>query len=257
MPFCVQKQIVTVFLVAVSIHVGAQNTDSIAPSLRFFGMATLTTKGISTIPNLTLGKPAGLFDLAIGGKRLSFEPQFRFSLEAKPWTFIFWWRYKLINQNKWRVALGAHPAFTFKTISAEMDGKEMEIQKVNRYLAAELVPAWYFSTHSGVGLYYLFSHGLEPEAIQYTHLIAVKASFNQIKLIGKWWARFYPQVYFLDLDEQTGFFYNHIVYVARTGFPLSVSSNFTYAFHTEIPNSSGLLWNLSLIYTAGGVYVKK
>jgi len=37
----------------------------------------------------TLGKPAAIFDLSVGNERLAFEPQFRFSLEGKPWSFIF------------------------------------------------------------------------------------------------------------------------------------------------------------------------
>ena len=67
---------------------------------RFGTVITVTNKGISTIPNLTLGKPAVLFDFVIGGDRLSFEPSFRFAMEGKPWSFLFWWRYKLVESGK-------------------------------------------------------------------------------------------------------------------------------------------------------------
>jgi hypothetical protein len=60
-------------------------------------VVSVTAKGISTIPSFTLGKPAVIFDVAMGTRKLSFESQFRFSLEGKPWSFLFWWRYKLLT----------------------------------------------------------------------------------------------------------------------------------------------------------------
>jgi hypothetical protein len=39
----------------------SQKTDSTRVPAHFGGAATLTTKGISIIPNLTLGKPAAIF----------------------------------------------------------------------------------------------------------------------------------------------------------------------------------------------------
>jgi hypothetical protein len=54
----------------------SQNYDSTRVPAHFGGAVTLTTKGISIIPNLTLGKPAVIFDMS-AGRKLSFEPQFR------------------------------------------------------------------------------------------------------------------------------------------------------------------------------------
>ena len=77
---------------------------------------TVTNNGISFIPSFNLGKPAAIFDLTMGGKKLSFEPQFRFALEGKPWSILFWWRYKLLNTDKFQIGLGAHPALSFSGI---------------------------------------------------------------------------------------------------------------------------------------------
>jgi hypothetical protein len=47
----------------------AQNEDSFAPKINnFTGAVTIQSKGISTIPNLTLGKPAIIFDMKLGRK---------------------------------------------------------------------------------------------------------------------------------------------------------------------------------------------
>ena len=104
----------------------------IADSLRhetglFTGAATVSTKGLSTFPNLTLGKPAAILDLSMGGKKFRFEPVFRFALEGKPWSFIFWCRYELLNNEKFQFKIGAHPAYSFKTITVTQNGTTKEI----------------------------------------------------------------------------------------------------------------------------------
>jgi len=90
----------------------SQKRDS---SFHVAGAVTVTNKGISLVPTFTLGKPATIFDLSMGKRKLYFEPQLRFALEGKPWSFLFWWRYRLLSKNKMAVTLGGHPAMNFKT----------------------------------------------------------------------------------------------------------------------------------------------
>ncbi|MBN1984722.1 MAG: hypothetical protein JW761_00395, partial [Prolixibacteraceae bacterium] len=60
------KILPVLFLIHFYGMVSAQDNNDAAT--RFFrGTATLTTKGLSTFPNLTLGKPAAIFDLSMGG----------------------------------------------------------------------------------------------------------------------------------------------------------------------------------------------
>ena len=58
----------------------AQKSDSLRIPNNFSGAVTVTTKGISTVPNLTLGKPAVIFDLTLGKK----EPHFRTTVQVCP-----------------------------------------------------------------------------------------------------------------------------------------------------------------------------
>lgn len=103
--------------VAFSYNVSAQKEDStIAKINNFTGVVTLQTKGISTIPNLTLGKPAAIFDMKMG-RKLTFEPQFRFALEgAKPWAMVFWWRYYATFSKKFKMTLSTNYSLSYKTI---------------------------------------------------------------------------------------------------------------------------------------------
>ena len=50
----------------------------------FNGAVSATNNGISLIPTFSLGKPATIIELNAGGEHLTFEPQFRISLEGQP-----------------------------------------------------------------------------------------------------------------------------------------------------------------------------
>ena len=83
------KLILSLLLWSFSNILLAQKSDSTRPKISSFGGAvTVQTKGISTIPNLTLGKPAAIFDMKVG-RKLTFEPQFRFALDWKTVGYRF------------------------------------------------------------------------------------------------------------------------------------------------------------------------
>ena len=80
----------------------SQITDTTKVVRNFGATITATNNGISLIPTFSLGKPTVMFDLSMG-KKITFEPQFRFSAEGRPWSFFFWGRYKLVNTSRFFV----------------------------------------------------------------------------------------------------------------------------------------------------------
>jgi hypothetical protein len=100
----------------------AQRPDSAPRHADVAGAVTVTNRGISLIPSFTLGKHAAIFDVAIRKHDLSFEPQFRVGLDGKPWSFIFWWRYRVLGGERFRLGVGAHPAILFRTNTVSTNG---------------------------------------------------------------------------------------------------------------------------------------
>jgi hypothetical protein len=235
----------------------SQETDSTKVPSRFGGAVTVTNKGISLIPNLTLGKPAAIFDLSVGKKRLSFEPQFRFALEGKPWTFIFWWRYKIVESKKFRMNIGAHPAFAFSTVTFPYDTVPQEIIRVQRYLAGEIVPTYTITKNISVGMYYLPSIGLQDDGVKYTNYLGLRFYFSNIRLSDKFYMRFNPQIYYLKMDANDGFYANATLFLAKRNFPFSVSAMGNRTIQTNIPVGEDFIWNISLIYSFNKDYVIK
>lgn len=223
--------------------------DSTRRRVGVTGSVSITTKGISTIPSFTLGKPAAIFDLAIGKRALSFEPQFRFGLDGKPWSFLFWWRYKLLEKERLHINVGAHPALSFKAMPVSTGGTSKEVIVARRYWAGEVNPSYSLSKNVSIGPYYLYSYGVEQAVTKHTHFIALRANLTNDLLPDQYFIRFAPQLYYLRADSRDGFYVYSGLTFAKRNLPLSVSAVVNRTLQTRISEGEDFIWNMSLNYS--------
>ena len=162
----------------------SQTTDSTKVPSYFGGVITLTNKGISSIPNLTLGKPAAIVYLSLG-RKYRFEPEFRLALEGKPWMFIFWARHDFLNTDKFFIKARTNVTVTFNTISVTTDNITSNILRANRTMTSDLVANYCLTKNISVGPYYMYIYGVDKYAIRNTHFIALRTGFSNIKLSDK------------------------------------------------------------------------
>jgi hypothetical protein len=233
----------------------SQEIGNTKPINHFGGAASVTNNGISLLPTFSLGKPAAIFDMSVG-RKLRFEPQFRFALEGKPWSFIFWWRYELLKTGKFQIAAGAHPAVTFKTVAASTNGVSKEMIAAQRYWAGELSPNYLLAKNISVGSYYLYSHGMEKDAIRNTHFLTLRSNFSNLKLSNQFFMRLTPQFYYLKMDKQDGFYFTSTLTLVRRNVPLSISSIINKTIQTTISASKDFVWNVTLIYSFNKKFVE-
>jgi hypothetical protein len=234
----------------------SQNTDSTKVPGYFGGSVTVNTKGISSIPNLTLGKPAAIFFMSVG-RRLRFEPEFRFALEGKPWIFIFWGRYDFVNNDKFLIRMRANYGLAFKTVSAITDDVTNEILTASRSFTGDLTTSYFLTKNIGLGPYYFYRYGIEKYDIKNTHYIGLKAYFSNLYISKQIYIGFIPQVYYLNMDADHGYYLNSTFSIARRNFPLSISALVNWTIQTEIPVGEDFLWNVGLIYTFNKKYVEQ
>jgi len=243
-------------LLVIPVITFSQKTDSAKVPINFWGGVTLTNKGISSIPNLTLGKPAAIVFMSVGN-RLRFEPEFRFALDGKPWMFIFWWRYDVVKTDKFLFKARANPTVAFKTISVTNNTTTDDIIRTNRTLTGDLITSYFPTKNISLSTYYMYVYGVEKDAIKNTHYLALRTAFSNIKLTEQFYMGINPSVYYLKMDENHGFYVNAGLSLARRNFPLSVSALVNKTIHTQIPVGEDFLWNVSLVYTFNGKYVKQ
>jgi hypothetical protein len=233
----------------------SQTTDSVKVTRHFAGAVTITTKGLSTFPNLTLGKPAAIFDFSAGGDKFRFEPVLRFALEGKPWSFIFWCRYELINNKTFQLKIGAHPAYSFKTITVIHNGTTKEILRARQNVAGELAPVFKVGKNINFGPYYIYAYCPEKDMVRNSNFISFRTNFSNINLSDKYFMRLMAQTYYLRLDADDGFYVNSTLWLNRRNFPFSASSTVNFKIESTIPGDD-FLWNINLTYAFGGKYRK-
>ena len=227
----------------------SQDTTSTGSRAQVAGAISITNKGISTVPSFTLGKPAATVDVSIRKGNLGFEPQFNFGLNGKPWTSLFWLRYRLPEGDKLHLTVGAHLAIAFATLPVSVSGASRDVIVARRYLAGELSPSYSLSKNVLVGAYYLYSHGFEQGVTKNIHFLAPRVSFTHVKLTREYFMRVNPQVYYLKTDRRDGFYLYSGLTLAKSNSPLSISAIVNRTIQTSVLASEDLLWNVSLNYS--------
>lgn len=226
----------------------AQNPDSSLRSFHFSGAVQATNNGIALIPTFSLGKPAVMAILSIGGERFSFDPDIRFDMEGRPWAMVFWTRYKLVNGSKFKLQIGPHLGMNFRETHLSINGIESDNHIVRRYLANEIAPNYFVSKNTSVGVYYLYSRGLDPGAVKNSHFVTVNANFRKIPVTSGIYLQAFPQFYFLKQNDLHGTYFTATVGVVKQGFPLSIASTINKELSGDIAGSKDFVWNLSLVY---------
>jgi len=243
-----------IIILLLNLEAFSQKKDS---TFFFHADLSVTNNGFSIVPAFTLGEPAAFLDMRMGNKRMSFEPQFRYALEGRPWSLIFIYRYKAIIKPKFQLTFGGHlPGLNFITLPVMVNGIQENLSVVRRFLAAEIIPTYKIKNNISVGLYYLRGHGFQNHGVQNTNFLALQGNFTKIKMVGKTYFSFNPQVFYLKVDADDGFYLNATTTIGVRDFPITISSIVNKAIETEIPTKD-FDWNISLIYTFDRNYVIK
>lgn len=208
------------------------------------------------IPSFSLGKPAAVFEASVG-RRLTFDPQLRFSLNGKPWSFVFWWKYKLLKPGKFQLSVGAHPAFMFVSKNIPTDSLASDIIEARRFVATEIVPRYKINDHVSIGLYYLYGHALQSHGVQNSHFITLNAGFSNLRISEKYTFSFTPQIFYLKSDHESGNFFTSTFTLSGKNLPLTLSSLINKRISGYITGSKSFIWNITLTYTFDKQFVRR
>ncbi len=240
------KNFFLLFLLSLSSLAFAEEKDS-TKTAYLAGQITATNNGVALIPSFSLGKPAVLFDMNLGKGRLSFDPMFRFAMNGKPWAFIFWWRYKLIETKKWSMGVGAHPSVIFNEATIQEKGVSHTYLVANRFFAMELSPTYHITKNTSFGIYTLKARSLGRAEVLNNTFLAVRGHIANIIVAPRWLLTLSPQAYFLKMNEKTGIYGNITAGIRLPNSAISLTGLVNHGFKTEIEGKRTL-------YSAGLVY---
>jgi hypothetical protein len=241
------------FLIIISRNTFGQNTDSTQNTRTFSGNFSVTNNGFSNIPTFSLGKPAIIFNLVAGGKRTSFEPEIRFSLEGKPWSFLFWFRQKMVLKPKYQMTYGIHPGLNFRYQNAVINGVESIYTIERLYITQELNQNFPITKNFATSFYYSYGHGVDVGTVKHTHYVSFRAAISNLKIAKDVSMRINPQVFFLNTGYKNGTYFASNFGVYKKNWPVWIGGIINQKLKSDIV-SKDFNWNISLNYMFGGNY---
>ena len=248
------KKIFSGLFLFITLQTIAQN-DTIPSEFHFSGNVGVTNNGISIIPTFSLQAPAFNTTLSFSnGSKFSIDPDLRLTFDGKKGGGMVWFRYKLIQDKKWKLTLGAHPAYNFALKSITENGKTWTITQARRFWATEVAPVYVVNNHFALGLYYLNGHGLQEDGPQSTHFINMSASLMNMQLGKNYTVTLRPQVYYLKMDKQDGYYLTGNVIFAHSKTPFSLNYSYNKEINSNITGSKAFDWNVTLAYSFSNKY---
>lgn len=239
------------FLILVSfiLHNVLFAQDSTSKPYVVAGNIGITNNGISIIPTFSLQEPAFNYTgtLSRGGK-FSIDPDVRLTFDGRKGGVLLWFRYKLIEGKKFNLRVGAHPAFNLALKTVTNGNTSREITQARRFVATEIAPSYTFNKHFTIGGYYLHGNGLQTDGPISSHFVNFITSFSGIKLSENNLLSFSPQIYYLQIDQQDGFYLTGNVLLSNKRSPFSFMYLYNKEIRTNIIGSRNLDWNLTLMY---------
>lgn len=226
----------------------AQQADSTKVATTFSGTIGITNNGFSIIPSFSLNSPAVVTTLSWQKKRFSFDPDIRLVPNASKGGTLFWLRYRVVDRQKFKLRLGAHPAFTLIRRTITEHGQTSEITEMLRFLAFEVVPSYQIKPNWGVSAMYLQGHAMQDHGPQLTRVLFLNTGITNIKLSKQLRFHLFPSVFFLYTDGYRGDYFTLTGVLAHKKLPFTLQSTINQTFKSNIPGNQDFMWNVMAAY---------
>ena len=250
-----QKGFISLFFLFFSTIILAQDTSS--KQLTISGNLGVTNNGISIVPTFSLGQPAYNVSYSISkGGKWSIAPDLRLTFDGTKGGGMLWFRYKLKSEGRFKVNIGVHPAFNFSIRKITEKGKTWDITQSRRFLGAEFAPSFTVNKHFSLGMYYLRGKGLQDDGPNNMHYITFNTGITGIPLSNGLKLGLTPQVYYLKVDKEDGFYFTANLLLTKDKSPFAFMSTMNKEIRTNIAGSKNFDWNLTLLYMFNRKYMK-
>ncbi len=247
-------KILLLLFVALPLTIIAQTKDSTNTLHSFSGSIGITNNGFSIVPTFSLNSPASIINVSLRRNKFSIDPDIRLVTNGSKGGMVFWFRYRLIENKKFNLRVGTHPAFSYVRRLAPINNKETEITEMMRFAAIEVAPNYQISPNLGLGLYFLKGHGFQKHGPQNTNVLFLNAPITNLKLSQNMRFSVIPSVYFLDIDETAGKYFTGTAILSNTKTPFSIQSSINKTFTSNVAGNRDFMWNVMLVYNFRKTY---
>jgi hypothetical protein len=125
--------------------------DSLHDSLKLNMSLSVSRIGLSPIPVPPLEYPCLSSFFSVKKGNWSYDPDFTFALNAKPWMINNWTHYRFVNKNKLQVTAGINPFLYFVN---DVSNSRKQVLRTSLNLSAEISADYKISTNWSVNINY-------------------------------------------------------------------------------------------------------
>jgi len=232
------------FILIVNLSWSQATTEGIRSKLAAEASISLNSNGIAYIPAFSLEKPAiiGAFSLQKG--RFSYDPQLSYGLDLKPWIIDNWFHYRIVERPLFELKAGGVVSAFF----SEYETADEPVLQAQKYLAAEVVGTYRFSSLSSLAITYLIDRGQDPGTLT-GHFFNLQAERADMGLGSKGLLFASIQVFYIDYTgDNDGLFTAAYLSASIRNFPLSVFFQGIMDLWTNMDPSPGFKWNAGIAY---------
>ncbi len=234
----------------------AQTLDSTQTPVTFSGSVGITNNGFSIIPSFSLNSPAFISQLSWKKKKFSFEPDVRLVPTGNKGGLLLWLRYKVIENKKFGLRLGIHPAINLIRREDTENGVTKEITEMLRFGAFEVVPSFQINKNIGVSAVYLEGHAFQKWGPQLTNVLFLNTAFTNLGLSKNLRLNLFPTIFFLKTDGYRGDYFTFTAVLGHKKSPFTLSSTINQTLKANLPGNKNFMWNVGLNYNFRKTYQK-
>lgn len=227
---------------------GEQAADSTRNHSTFSGSVGITNNGFSIVPSFSLNNPAVILNFYRKWRRFSFDPDVRLVPDMSRGSALLWFRYRLVEQKKFSLRVGVHPAFNLVKQTITEKGKPREITEVMQALAGEFVPTYQITPNWNVGVVYLHGNGLRNRGPKNADVVFLNTSISNIKVGGNFRVSVIPSVFFLAVDQSKGSYFTATAILSNNKLPITLQATINQTIKSDITGNQNFMWNVLLAY---------
>ena len=208
------------------------------------GEISFNSNGMAPVPAFSLGKPAISAGMGVSKGHFSYDPQFAYGLNFKPWVMDNWFHYRMVDKQRFMIRTGADVSLFF----TEEKLPDQVMIHAQRYLALEIMGALKFPGNGEAGLMYWRDLGLDHESLK-GHFINLYADRPDIGLGRIFETDLYLQLFYIDYtDANDGLFFAGKLSPSIKDCPFHLFFQWVEALWSNIDPYPGFRWNAGASY---------
>ncbi|NNE78254.1 MAG: hypothetical protein HKN31_14420, partial [Pricia sp.] len=207
------------------------------------------TEGIATIPAFSLGKPAIMGSLSFYKKRFGFDQYLAYSIDGKPWFIESYLNYKVLDGEKFDFAASTMWGASYSYQEVFSDGGQQVETDYQRYVFLIFSTIYELTEKTSVGVSSYHGYGFPEGSIRWATFVSVKGSLSKWAMGRSLYARFYPEVLYINLDWGTDAFFAAGKFgVGIHKVPLFLSTQGSQYLTGNLTPNPGFRWNIGVSY---------